>query len=548
MSSRTRPSWFAASATGLAGVALAVTALTIADAAETRPEQASPVLTYREADDPIETVLAAVNRQLGTEEGNNEEATTRCLRDLDRIIPSRPDYPRPHWYRGLTLSRLKRHSEARSARDEAIRLARLWPGGDDLLPGYYAAHASYCAEEGDPAAAAAAFLARLDLTPESPEQYSSLAETLREPLDRDPVAPGPGRNFADIERREALWGPLTHFFERYTGPTGPAALEQVAERVRAGMDYREVARKCGFPSIGAGDCPWDHGVPDMDACWRYQIEEPTIVHQGDFIGAIPPSNAVIVHVVISGHVVQKVERLLSSAPEDRPIRHGEQASFDFDSIIAGVAFSPDGSTVAAGDTKGVVHLWDVRGRRERSALRVPGAGDSASSRGWLHSVAFTPDGKTLAAAGLYDGTVRLWDVGTGRPGATLQVLPLARDNRGMDHVESLAFSPDGKTIATAGHGADVGLWDVATGRRVASLRGHFYKVQVVAFAPDGKTLASGDDEGMVRLWDVAAARPRGRLPGYAAAVNGLAFSRDGRFMAVGRSDGTEAMRGRHCAT
>ena len=391
----------------------------------------------------------------------------------------------------------------------------------------------------DPAAAPAAAFRR----PPGPDAGNPLSNTRALPRrstannsDQDPVAPGAGAEFRGHRTSRPSWGPLTHFFERYTGPTGPAALEQVAERVRAGMDYREVARKCGFPSIGAGDCPWDHGVPDMDACWRYEIEEPTIVQQGDFIGAIPPANAVIVHVVISGHVVQKVERLLSSAPEDRPIRHGEQASFDFDSIIAGVAFSPDGSTVAAGDTKGAVHLWDVRGRRERSALRVPGAGDSASSRGWLRSVAFTPDGQTLAAAGLYDGTVRLWDVGTGRPKERPSRCCPWLNSHGMDRVGRWRSPRTARRSPRPAMAPDVGLWDIGRGARLAAgsfLQGPSRRLRPMA----GRCFedSAGDGPPLGRR----GRRPRDRFGTRRPCWPGLLLATAGSWP-VRRSDGTEA--------
>jgi hypothetical protein len=167
----------------IAPVALAVTAPTVADATETGPDNGPPVLTYREADDPVEQVLAAARRLLETEQGSDGEAAVRSLRALDRTIPTRLGDPRLHWSRGLILSHLNRNAEARAAREKAIELARLWPGGDDLLPDYYASHASYCAEEGDPAAAVS-FLTHLDLTPVRPNQYKIVAGALRKPSKR----------------------------------------------------------------------------------------------------------------------------------------------------------------------------------------------------------------------------------------------------------------------------------------------------------------------------------------------------------------------------
>ncbi|MBI3248818.1 MAG: WD40 repeat domain-containing protein [Deltaproteobacteria bacterium] len=145
------------------------------------------------------------------------------------------------------------------------------------------------------------------------------------------------------------------------------------------------------------------------------------------------------------------------------------------------------------------------------------------------SVAFSPDGTTLAS-GSDDHSIRLWDVARGQPRAVLQ--------GHIGRVMSVAFSPDGTTLASGSDDHSIRLWDVARGQPRAVLQGHTDWVQSVAFSPDGTTLASGSDDHTVWLWDVARGQPRAVLQGHIGRVTSVAFSPDGTTLASGSWDHT----------
>jgi WD40 repeat protein len=248
-------------------------------------------------------------------------------------------------------------------------------------------------------------------------------------------------------------------------------------------------------------------------------------------------------------------RTLASGSSDRSVRLWDVGTgrlvgsslIDYAGDISSMAFSSDGKTLATGGQDKSVRLWDVVNHRE---LGLPLTGHTAA----VNSVAFSPDNKTLASVSFDNdnGSVRLWDTASHQQRVVYLADPLQPFELG-----NVAFSPDGKTLAIGGMGfraptgdrrlegsegffGSIWLWDVANQHEIApALTGHTDVVNSVAFSPDGKTLASGSSDSTVRLWDVASHRQVGTpLIGHTHPVNSVAFSPDGKTLATGSDDNT----------
>jgi WD40 repeat protein len=225
-----------------------------------------------------------------------------------------------------------------------------------------------------------------------------------------------------------------------------------------------------------------------------------------------------------------------------------------------VAFSPDGTRLASGSEDRTVKVWDIHTGKELDTLEGP--------TGAVHSVTFSPNGTWLAAAGdkgsvwdavtfklvgAIDGsaavafspdgtrlalgswaprTVTVWDAAPNQLGKAS--MPLLRLSGHLSQIHGVAFSPDGKLLASASLDGMVKVWNAATGMEVRTLKGHANGVKRVEFSPDGTRLASAGQDGTVKLWDTTTDPEALTLEDGRGMV---AFSSDGTQLAWVRKDG-----------
>jgi WD40 repeat protein/Flp pilus assembly protein TadD len=194
-------------------------------------------------------------------------------------------------------------------------------------------------------------------------------------------------------------------------------------------------------------------------------------------------------------------------------------------VLKVALFHPDGSKILTASYDDTAVLWDV-------ATRKP-VGPPWPLPGRVQDATFSPDGRLAALAcerlGQDGPMALLWDVATGR-----QRLKLTHGTK----VWTVRFSPDGKTVATAGDDKAVRRWSTASGKPVGGPLRHRGEVRTLAFSPDGKTLLTGSSDGTAQLWDADTGRARGGALKHSADVVRVAFSPDGRLALTASLDGT----------
>jgi RNA polymerase sigma factor (sigma-70 family) len=192
--------------------------------------------------------------------------------------------------------------------------------------------------------------------------------------------------------------------------------------------------------------------------------------------------------------------------------------------VYSLAFSPDGKFLAGGHADGTIRLWEVRTRTPVATL------EKHAGPAW--GLAFARDG-TLLASGSIDKTVKLWSVPTFQEVSTL---PATAPSQELKPVLAVAYAPDGKLLALATEDKTVELRNARTGDLVRVLEGHADVVTCLAFSGDGQMLASGGSDKTIKLWHTDTGKELHTLKGHSGWVHALAFTPDGKKLASGGYD------------
>jgi WD40 repeat protein len=232
--------------------------------------------------------------------------------------------------------------------------------------------------------------------------------------------------------------------------------------------------------------------------------------------------------VATGKVVRSFEG--DPSARRRRIAAAEKQQPRLQSEVTAVAFSADGKRVLTGEAGEQAILWDARTGQQLRTFK--------GHRGLISSVAFSPDGKTILT-GAWDNTAILWDADRGTKLRTIDV-----HARGLSlffpdkhYVNSVAFSPDGKSVLTGSWDCTAVLTSLTTGKEL-TFKGHEDFVTAVAFSPDGRSVLTGARTGGAILWDISTGKQLRTFEGKEREATAVAFSPDEKLLATGYEDGT----------
>jgi RNA polymerase sigma factor (sigma-70 family) len=321
------------------------------------------------------------------------------------------------------------------------------------------------------------------------------------------------------------------------------------------IDFREMALSPDGKTLATTIYPsqlrlWDVATGREKKRWHEaQDEDSRFLELDHSLGFAPDGRTLAVGVRQYHQATKTEEKWIDLRDAAGPSEHRRRLKADW-LRLNDLAFAPDGRTLATasidtevnasgqqvGPEKGSVRLWDLATGRERRRFAVEGRS--------VQSLAISPDSRWLAAS-ITDGTLPIYDLATGREREPrLSQQPADR----LQAMTCLRFSPDGSILAGGAQGvvayrgdfslADVHLWDVATGRERHRIPAHQQGISSLAFAPDGRTLASCGIGAAIRFWDVATGREVIEHLGHRSAIRNVAVSPVDGTVFTGGYDGT----------
>lgn len=302
------------------------------------------------------------------------------------------------------------------------------------------------------------------------------------------------------------------------------------------------------------DIPWMERVSEQDDEWDACLQtseghsdavvDVAVSHDGKILATGSKDTTVKLWDATSGHAISTLEghsdyittvafssdgRMVASASADRTVRLWDIASGETCSIfkshsfwVHAVVFSPDDTLLGIASTDDTTGLWNIR-----TGVRVCGMLEVHSN--WCNAVAFSPDGNLVATASS-NKTLKLWIAATGITCNTFDC---------SENVDSVDFSPDGKFIAFNSDYAEIQIWNIEKDSWLTTLECAPGGAKTIAFSPNGKLLASaGSGVGTIEIWDASNGELLNVLLGHSGSVRKVAFAPTGEFISSASYDNT----------